>query len=204
MFEGCGGCCLSLLLIPLLCLGLTACAVIYLVTLDVDTPLPGNFQPSSAEAQQFDRAIDDAVAQAQTGGGWQLRFTEQQISSWMALEGKSFADQHGHPFPFNNIQVGLDDGAMTFYAELQTRLTSVPLQVIITPKVAPDGQLNFDIADVKVADIGAPEFVVQSVKAQFEEALARPLEDLPGAYFVYSQSLVVDNGEFLVQGASRR
>jgi hypothetical protein len=73
--------------------------------------------------------------------------------------------------------------------------------VIIRPKVAPDGQLDFDIAEVKVADIGAPDFVVQTVKAQFEEALARPLEDLPGNYFIYPQSLVVDNGVFRVQGA---
>jgi hypothetical protein len=201
MFESCGGCCLSLVLIPLLCLGLVACALIYLVTLDVDTPLPGNFQPSYAEAQAFSTAIDNAVARAQGGGGWELSFTEQQISSWMALEGEAFADEHGHAFPFTNVQVGLNDGAMTFYAELETRLTGVPLQVIIRPKVAPDGQLDFDIAEVKVADIGAPDFVVQTVKAQFEEALARPLEDLPGNYFIYPQSLVVDNGVFRVQGA---
>lgn len=201
MFEGCGGCCLSLVLIPLLCLGLAACAVIYLLTLDVDTPLPANFQPSYVEAQAFDAAINGAVAQAQAGGGWELYFTETQASSWMALEGEAFADEHGHAFPFGKVQVGLDDGAMTFYAELETRFTSVPLQVILTPKVTPDGQLNFDITEVRVADIGAPDFVVQSVKAQFEEALLRPLEDLPGNYFVYPQSLFVDNGVFQVQGA---
>lgn len=201
MFEGCGGCCLSLVLIPLLCLGLTACAVIYLLTLDVDTPLPANFQPSYGEAQAFDAAIDNAVAQAQTGGGWVLFFTEQQISSWMALEGEAFADEHGHAFPFGKVQVGLDNGAMTFYAELETRFASVPLQVIITPKVALDGQLNFDITEVRVADIGAPDFVVQSVKAQFEDALTRRLEDLSGNYFIYPQSLVVDDGVFQVQGA---
>lgn len=200
MFESCGGCCLSLILIPLLCLGLTACALIYLVTLDVDTPLPANFKPSQAEARAFDAAIDNAVAQAQAGGGWQLSFTEQQVSSWMALEGQTFADEHGHAFPFDKVQVGLDDGAMTFYAELETRFVSVPLQVIITPKVTPDGRLDFDIAEVKVADIGAPDFVVQSVKAQFEEALTQPLEDLPGNYFIYPQNLVVDNGVFWVQG----
>lgn len=201
MFESCGGCCLSLILIPLLCLGLTACAVIYLVTLDVDTPLPANFQPSYVEAQQFDAAIKAAVNQAQAGGGWELSFTEQQVSSWMALRGADFADEHGHAFPFDKVQVGLDDGAMTFYAELETRFVSVPLQVVITPKVTPTGQLDFEISEVRVADVGAPDFVVQSVKAQFEEALTQPLEDLPGNYFIYPQSLVVDNGDFRVQGA---
>jgi len=201
MFEGCGGCCLSLILIPLLCLGLAACALIYLATLDVDTPLPDNFKPSQAEAQAFDTAIDNAVTQAQAGGVWVLFFTEQQISSWMALEGETFADQHGHTFPFANVQVGLDDGAMTFYAELETRFVSVPLQVVITPKVTSAGQLDFAITEVRVADVSAPDFAVQTVKAQFEDALTRRLEDLPGNYFIYPQSLVVDNGVFQVQGA---
>jgi hypothetical protein len=204
MFEGCGGCCLSLILIPLLCLGLAACALIYLVTLDVDTPLPASFKPSQAEAQAFDAAIDNAVAQARAGGGWVLTFTEQQASSWMALRGADFADQHGHTFPFTNVQVGLDDGAITFYAELETRFVAVPLQVVITPKVTPDGRIELPVTEVKVADVNAPDFVVQTVKAQFEDVLLRPLEDLPGNYFVYSQTLVVDNGVFQVQGATVR
>ncbi len=204
MFESCGGCCLALVLIPLLCLGLVACAAIYLLTLDVDTPLPASFQPSQAEAQAFDTAIDSAVNQAQTQGWWTLSFTESQASSWMALQGEAFADEHGHAFPFNNVQVGLDDGEITFYAELETRFASVPLQVIITPRVTPAGQLDFAITEVKVAEVSAPDFVVQTIKAQFEDALLKPLEDLPGTYFVYPQSLVVDNGWFQVQGAIRR
>ncbi|MEW6577929.1 MAG: hypothetical protein AB1435_01915 [Chloroflexota bacterium] len=204
MFEGCSGCCLSIILIPLLCLGLAACVVIYAATSDSnDAPLPNTFKPSLSEAQAFDRAIDDAIAQARSQGWWALKFNEREISSWMALEGKAFADEHGHVFPFKNVRVGLDDGEMRFYAEVEVRFLSVPLKVFIKPGVDYAGQITFDITKVDVAGIGAPDFVVQTVKAQFEDLLIRPFEDLPGSYFLYEQSLIVDNGTFEVQGMIR-
>ncbi len=203
MFEGCSSCCLSIILIPLLCLGLVACVVIYAATSDSDAPASNAFKPSLAEAQAFDRAISDAITQARSQGWWALKFTERDISSWMALEGKAFADEHGHVFPFKNVRVGLDDGEMRFYADVEVRFLSVPLKVFIKPGVDYAGQITFDITKVDVAGIGAPDFVVQTIKAQFEDVLIRPFADLPGSYFLYEQSLIVDNGTFEVQGVIR-
>lgn len=205
MFEGCSGCCLSIILIPLLCLGLAACLVIYASTSDTaDAPLPNTFQPSLTEAQSFDRAISDAVAQARSQGWWALKFNEREISSWMALEGKTFAEEHGHVFPFKNVQVGLDDGEMRFNAEVEARFVSVPLKVFIKPGVDHAGQIVFDITKVDIAGIGAPDFVVQTIKAQFEDLLIQPFADLSSSYFLYGQSLIVDNGTFEVQGVIQR
>ncbi|MEP0764730.1 MAG: hypothetical protein HRF48_18530 [Chloroflexota bacterium] len=200
MFEGCSGCCLSIILIPLLCLGLAACVVIYAATSDSDAPVSNAFQPNLTESLAFERAIDDAIAQARSQGWWALKFTEREISSWMALEGKAFAEEHGHVYPFTNVQVGLDDGEMRFYADVEVRFLKVPLKVFIKPGVDSAGQITFDITKVDVAGIGAPDFVVQTVKAQFEDVLIRPFEDLPGSYVLYGQSLIVDNGTFEVQG----
>ncbi len=204
MFEGCSGCCLSIILIPLLCLGLAACVVIYAATSDTNAPVSNAFQPSLSEAQSFDRAIDDAIAQARSQGWWALKFNEREISSWMALEGKTFAEEHGHVFPFKNVQVGLDDGEMRFHAEVEARFLSIPLKVFIKPGVDYAGQIVFDITKVDVAGIGAPDFVVQTVKAQFEDVLIRPFAELPGSYFLYEQTLIVDNGTFEVQGVIRQ
>ncbi|MBP8974297.1 MAG: hypothetical protein KBH93_10525 [Anaerolineae bacterium] len=200
MFEGCNGCCLSLILIPLLCLGLTACVVIYAATSDSNAPVSSAFTPNLTESLAFNRAIDDAIAQARSQGWWALKFNEREISSWMALEGKTFAEEHGHTFPFTNVQVGLDDDEMRFYGEVEVRFLTVPLKVFIEPGVDSAGQITFDITKVDVAGIGAPDFVVQTVKAQFEDVLIRPFDELPGSYFLYEQSLIVDNGTFEVQG----
>ena len=204
MFEGCSGCCLSIILIPLLCLGLVACVVIYASTGDSNAPVTSAFRPSLTEAQTFDRAISDAITQARTQGWWALKFSERDISSWMALEGRSFADENGHVFPFKNVQVGLDDGEMRFYGEVELRFLSVPLKVNIKPGVDYAGQIAFDVTKVDVAGVGVPSFVVQTIKAQFEDVLIRPFAELPGSYFLYEQTLIVDNGTFEVQGIIRQ
>lgn len=203
MFEGCSGCCLSVILIPLLCLGLIACVVIYAATSDSGTPVSSAFKPSLTESLAFERAIDDAIAQARSQGWWALKFTEREISSWMALEGKAFAEEHGHVYPFTDAQVKLDDGEMRFYADVEVRFLKMPLKVFIKPGVDVAGKITLDITKVDVAGIGVPDFVVQTVKAQFEDVLVRPFEDLPGSYFLYQQSLIVDNGTFEVQGIIR-
>ncbi|MCL4238565.1 MAG: hypothetical protein KJ047_09990 [Anaerolineae bacterium] len=203
MFEGCSGCCLSVILIPLLCLGLIACVVIYAATSDSGTPVSSAFKPSLTESLAFERAIDDAIAQARSQGWWALKFTERELSSWMALEGKAFAEEHGHVYPFTNVRVKLDDGEMRFYADVEVRFLKVPLKVFIKPGVDVAGQIAFDVTKVDVAGIGVPDFAVQTVKAQFEDVLIRPFADLPGSYFLYQQSLLVDNGTFEVQGIIR-
>lgn len=200
MFESCGGCCLLLILIPLVCCIAIGGVAYYVYNYAPEEPVSASFSPSQQEANQFQMMLDTAVNTAKTSRWFYLGFSEQEISSWMALEGQDFADEQGHAFPFSNMQVGLDDGEMTFYGELDTGVITFPLEVVITPSVTYDGQLKLDITGVDVGGIKAPEFVTTTISDQFEELLISPLDEIPGNLVFYKGSLSVDNGRFEVQG----
>lgn len=200
MFESCGGCCLVLILIPVLCCVLVGGVAYYVYNYAPDPPVSGSFKATQAEAQAFQAVLDNAQATARSQGWFWMTFTEQQMSSWMALEGESFASEHGHIFPFSNMQVGLDDGLMTFYGELDARALAFPVEVEIEPRVTATGDVEFDITAVNMGGVTAPDFVTTMVSAQFEDILVEPLRSISGNVIFYQQSLNIDNGVFEVQG----
>jgi hypothetical protein len=203
MLEGCSGCCLAVILIPVLCIGLVACGAIYMTTNAPAPPLSSNFTPSPAEARAFDTVLADAVGRASREGTIVVQFTERDLSSWMALEGRTFAEEQGHVFPFDDVQVGLDDGAFHFYGKLNQSRISVPVGVTIEPRINGTGHVEFAITSVDVGGIRAPDFVLRNVRDQFQEVLIQPFENLPGDYFLYDQSLRLQDGTFAVQGYVR-
>ena len=187
MFEGCSSCCLSIILIPLLCLGLVACVVIYAATSDSDAPASNAFKPSLAEAQAFDRAISDAITQARSQGWWALKFTERDISSgW--LEGKRSptstailpSKRPGQP----------DDGEMRFYADVEVRFLSVPLKSS-SPVTTPGRSPRHHQSGRGGASARRISWCRRS--GAVRRRADPPFADLPGSYFV-QQSLIVDNG----------
>ncbi len=198
--DHCSGCCLAIILIPLLCIALVACVVIYIVTNAPDAPLSGHFSPSPAEAQALDSEITRATNQASAQGWFSLKFTERELSSWMALKGQDYADEHGYSFPFKDAQVGLSGGSMKFYGKLKYGKLSVPILVTVKPKVDSSGQMAFDITSVDFGGVKTPDFVLKNVTRQFKDVLFKQLDNLPGSYYLYQETLDVNNGTFAVQG----
>lgn len=201
MFEGCGGCCLVLVLIPLLCCVVIGGVVYAVNTQAPEAPLSDDFRPKESEAQQFQAMLDQAQASARLGNGWfWMRFTERELASWMALEGQQFAEDNGHTFPFTDMQVGIDNGDFTFYGELDPGVIAFPVEVVLEPQVSPSGDFTFEVKSVDVSGIRAPNFVTEVVSDQFEDLLIQPLEDLPGSVIFYQSTLRADDGVFEVQG----
>jgi uncharacterized protein YpmS len=200
MFEGCGGCCLALVLIPVLCCVLVVGAIIYVYSTAPDPPLSDNFKASQVEADQFDQMISTAKLSAQSQGWFYLQFNERQISSWMALEGEDFAKQQDNTFPFKNMQVGLGEGRMTFYGELRRYGLKLPFKIEIQPQIDNQGKVKMEIKTARLGGLVVPQFVLKSVSAQFEDVLIKPFDDLPGSYALYKESLSIQSGSFVVQG----
>jgi hypothetical protein len=207
MFEGCGGCCLGLLLIPLLCCALVGCAVIYVYTEGPEPPLSGNFKPQQAEAQSFQTAIDNAATMAGNQGWFYIQFNQRELSSWLALKGEDFAKEHDRSFPFKNVQVELADDKMTFYGELSRYRLKLPLRVVIKPGVDKQGQLDLKIDSVDFGGLRLPGFILDSVTNVLEDALMQPLKDrldqTGRSYTLYEPSLNVSNGAFGIQGTAQ-
>lgn len=203
LFEGCGGCCLSIVLIPLLCCGLIVGALIYIDQNAPAPPVTRNFQPSQADAQAFKNEITRATNQAATQRWFYITVYEQQISSWMALEGKTFADENGHAFPFEDVQVGLDDGLITFYGKLSRYGINVPLTVAVSPEIDAEGNISLAIDSANVGGLNVPAFVLNNVSAQLDDALVRPFREINGSAVFYRDSLSIEDGRLILQGGVR-
>jgi hypothetical protein len=201
MFESCGGCCVALVVIPLLCCALVVCGLIYVASTAPDPPLSDNFKANPAEAAAFDGQINLARNNAASGlGGFTLTFTERQISSWLALQGETFADEHDISFPFDNVQMGLEDGEMTFYGEVGTGRAKIPLEVVIKPEVDRANHLDLNVESVKFLGLKLPGALVDSVINQLEEKVIQPIEDVGTDYVLDPFSLSIRDGVFSVNG----
>lgn len=198
MFEGCGGCCLALILIPVLCCVMVACGVIYVYNNGPEPPLK-NFKPKQADAQAFDAEIQRATAQA-ASGWFYVNLTEQQMSSWLALKGENFAHTQNQKFPFKNVQVKLDNGKMIFYGELSRYSLKLPLRMTIKPGVDSKGKLSLKIETVDFGGLSVPGVLLKSVTRTLEDALVQPIEASGHTYSLFAPTLVVANGVFQVQG----
>lgn len=202
ILEGCSGCCLSIVLIPLLACGLIVGALIFIDQNAPDPPITGNFTPTASDAQAFENEINRALAQA--GSGWfYVTVYESQLSSWMALRGKAFAEENGHAFPFENVQVGLDNGQITFYGELSRYGIDVPLRVEVKPEIDGQGALKLDIDSANVGGLEVPGFVLSNVSGQLDDALMQPFRDLSENVAIPREAVVIENGRLQFQGTLR-
>lgn len=200
MFEGCGGCCAGTVLILLLCCAMVVCGAIYVLSTSPDPPLTDKFNANTAEAAAFDAQIDRAVQEARTSRIFTLTFTERQISSWLALEGEAFADEYGFSFPFENVQMGLEDGEMTFYGELGSGQAKIPLEVILVPKVDRIGHLDLEVDTVNFVGLKLPGALIDDIANQLEKKVIQPIEDAGVDYFLDEFSLSIEDGVFTVRG----
>lgn len=202
ILEGCSGCCLSILLIPLLCCGLVVGALIFIDQNAPSPPVRSNFTPDEADARAFESEIQRATNQAR-GGWFYVTVYEDQLSSWMALEGKQFAEDNGHAFPFEDVQVGLDDGAITFYGEMSRYGIDVPITVDVRPEIGDDGALTLDIDAANIGGLTVPDFVLSNVAAQLEDALMQPVRDLSDNAVFNRDAITIQDGRLVFQAFVR-
>ncbi|NLX10417.1 MAG: hypothetical protein GXY36_12240 [Chloroflexi bacterium] len=199
MFEGFRGCCLSVLIIPLLCCVLAAGAAIFIYASAPEPPVGGDFRPTIADANTFNNALNQAASDAMDGGVFSLSFDEVSLSSWIALNGADLARERGYSFPFTDVQVGLDDDVMTFYGRLTTASLNLPVEIVIEPRVDAAGHLDLNIQEAHLGALGVPPGLLGNVTRELEDTLTRTLTDLNADYRL-SDPITVDNGRFTAYG----
>jgi hypothetical protein len=170
---------------------------------DIDPPLDENFAAEPTAAQSFHDIVNAAGRQARHEGAFTLSFDETQISSWMTLEGRAWAEAKGYDFPFENIQVGLDNGLMTVYGEvvINADLRS-PVQATVRPGVDANGHLDMHIEQAHMGSVALPDFVIESLTQQIQELLTEPFASLAGGYVIDPASITVENGIFSMRGTA--
>jgi hypothetical protein len=113
---------------------------------------------------------------------------------------EDFASENGQSFPFENVQVALDDGAITFYGEIERMGLALPIETTVEPQINTSGGMEFEITSVDVGGLALPDAVLRTIQSQFEDVLLQPFDDLRGTPFFYEQTLRIEDGVFQVQG----
>lgn len=168
-------------------------------------PISENFTAEPVQAQSFEDVMAQASRQSRAEGNFRLTFTEEQISSWLGLEAATFAAERGSTtFPFTNVQAGLDDGVIRVYAQVSAAANvSLPMELIVRPQVDSKGHLGFVIAEVRVGGVGLPSFLVEALTGQIDELIRKPFGRLETYYYIFANTLRVEDGVFVVEGRRR-
>lgn len=196
MSKNCQGCCAFLFLLPvLLCVcGIGFVAIVYLGA--PDPPISADFEPDRASADSLDQRLRNV---RNTGGT--VSFTQEELSSWIALEGEQYAAQNDQTLPFENIQVGLDDNQITLYAEASRYGTDLPVQIVMTPFIDTQGHLDIIIDEATLGSITVPQSMVDRANDELREMILEPFQTLEQYFRIYS--ITLDNGVAMVQGVPR-
>jgi len=78
-----------------------------------------------------------------------------------------------------------------------------PGGVAVLVGLPPQPAIELDIVSADVGGLKVPDFVLKNVQEQLIDRLVKPFEDLPGTYFIYPESLMIQDGVFVVQGGLR-
>ncbi|NDJ74888.1 MAG: hypothetical protein GYB65_01400 [Chloroflexi bacterium] len=192
-YRECRGCCISLALIPLACLVVMVGVLLYLRSNAPDPPVTDEFRASQVEAEAFQNAVDTAgEIGIDPPRRYELEFNEREFSSWLTLESNEFAEDSDSSFPFSNIQVGLRDDQMTFYAEMDRYGLDLPIEVVVEPQTRRSSDTNsgeerqvleFDIEEVHISGLSVPKAILNIVTDQVNDGLLEAFNDL-GEYDV--------------------
>ena len=161
-------------------------------------PIPG-FVPSQSDASAFEKTFNDAITQAQQTGTINVTVTQQQLSSWVSLNGAVFAQQHGYDWPLKDTQIGLDSGKITLYGVVSApKVPDTPAQVIFTPSIDANGAIAVKVESGQFGILGIPAALLDTLTKAIKDALSSQLQPIQGRYKL--SALTVTSGTLTVSG----
>lgn len=201
------GCCFGLVLLFICLLGIPAAGVYYFASGGPD-PLYDDFEPSEAEARNyetaFNRAIEDAANSAD--GTFSLSFTDREFMSWVNLE---YREQLAEQQSAGSVQDSLvfqsefDDGVAKFYASVDLIL-GIQLKMLIDTTIAPAAvptetdKFDITITSAQIGRYTADEAIESDVDEAFTEAFSERLKQLGTDYTITSVGL--SDGRMMITG----
>jgi len=162
-------------------------------------PPMATFVPSQNDASAFEKNFNDAISQAQQTNTFNVTVTQQQLSSWVALNAGVYAKQQGYDWPLKQAQVGLDNGKITLYGVVSAQnVPDTPAEVIFTPSIDANGEIAVKVDSGQFGIVGIPAALLDSLTKAIKDALSSQLQQIQGRYRL--SSLVVASGTLNVAG----
>jgi hypothetical protein len=129
--------------------------------------LPASPIPVSTEAAgDMQTTVQTAVAEAAQSGTLELTFTEEQITSYVAVK---LAEQTEPPF--TDPQIFLRDGKIQVFGKAHAGQLTATASIILSASVDAEGQLSLSVDEADFGPVPIPDSILQDISAQLEKAL---------------------------------
>lgn len=129
-------------------------------------PIPVSTQAATELAQ----SVDQARQVIEQGGEFDIRLTEEQLTSAAALEIAEDPDNM-----LSEIRIYLREGQVQFTAQYTQGNTKLPLVVNLTVSVAPDGGLAYTISYAAIGPLPVPQVVLDQLTNELDKVLTENL-----------------------------
>ena len=146
--------------------------------------LPASPIPVSTEAAgEMQTTVQTAVAAASQSGTLELTFTEEQITSYVAVKLAEQTDA-----PFSDPQIFLRDGKIQVFGRAHAGQVTANASIILSASVDAEGQLSLKVDEADFGPIPVPDNILKNISTQLETALT----DQTGSNFVLTDVVIAD------------
>ena len=146
--------------------------------------LPASPIPVSTEAAgEMQTTVQTAVAEASQSGTLELTFTEEQITSYVAVK---LAEQPEPPF--TDPQIFLRDGKIQVFGKVHAGQISATASIILSAAIDAEGQLSLSVDKADFGPVPVPDNILDNISTQLETALT----EQAGSNFILTDVVVAD------------
>lgn len=157
-------------------------------------PTPTVMVPvSSQAAQSLEEVLSTAAEQARQTGQVDLVVTEQQLTSYVALELQSQGEN-----TLTDVQILLREGKMTMTGQVQQDDLSAPLEMTLSLRDDGAGGFAYTIETAKVGPLPLPQLLLDAITEQMDLAIQDSIHQVAGD--VYIESINIADGQMAIKG----
>jgi uncharacterized protein YpmS len=155
--------------------------------------MPGDPIPVSTEAVASLEEKVQAVGQAASGETVELSFTEEEVTSFIALKLSSQFEEM-----ITDPQAFLRDGKIQIYGDVKSGELVLPVVIMLEPKIDASGQARMELVSVDMGSIGVPDSLLTRIQDE-TSPLATELLTYSGENFNI-ESITVSDGVLKISG----
>lgn len=152
---------------------------------------------STEAAESLESAVLQAVTQSAVAERVAITVTEEQATSYVALELASKTDT-----PFKDPQVQFRDGKVQLFGQVEQGILSANLQITLTSQVNSEGVLRLQIETINLGNIPAPDALKSQISNIVDKSVNGYLTQLATGFKI--ENLVIADGLFTITGVKQQ
>jgi hypothetical protein len=183
----------SLLVVLVLALATLACDL----TVGGPTPPASPIPVSTEAAGELSNVWQQAATSVPSGGEVSVTFTEQQLTSFVAL--KIVETEN---FPLKEPQVFLRDGKIQLYGTAEANGIKTSAIIVIAASVTPEGSVLFTAEKADFGPLPVPSALLDSVSSTLNEALTGQAGSFASGFKI--TNIAINDGQMAITGTFTR